>query len=100
MAGMRGEHCEGEDARLFFTTSNYGLSTCPSTEWEFVVEPSDDMVYPGTFSVLCVVCYERGMRWPRSVHERGMRWPRMQCGTSWPVLTPRSVLSVWCNGIS
>ena len=35
--GMRAEHCLRRDSRVPFTTSNYGIVTCPLDEWVLVV---------------------------------------------------------------
>ncbi len=45
---MRTEHCTGLGSTLEFTTRNYGITTCPSKEWNIVhgtMEcPPEDMV--------------------------------------------------------
>jgi len=46
-AAMEAEHTLGESSHVAFETSNYGTSTCPFTEWEFVVHPSPLKTYPG-----------------------------------------------------
>ena len=37
--GMKREHCQRANAAKSFTTSNYNITTSPSIEWEFVVDP-------------------------------------------------------------
>ena len=48
LQGIKFEHTESPDANIKFITSNYGLETTPSQEWEFVCAPSDKKEYPGT----------------------------------------------------
>ncbi len=48
MQGMHAEHCLRGNSRTEFTTGNYNLTTTPTTEWEFVVEPRDGVAYPHT----------------------------------------------------
>eukprot|EP00966_Prymnesium_polylepis_P098240 2275265-Prymnesium_polylepis.1 len=45
MAAMKREHTECPDAKTIFTTSN-GCTSDSASEWQFVVEPQQDRVYP------------------------------------------------------
>ena len=38
---MEIEHCSGAGATLQFTTKNYGITTCPSKEWNIVLRKTD-----------------------------------------------------------
>ena len=44
LEAMRREHTAAEDSLNHFTTSNYEVTTTPSTEWAFVVEPNQQGV--------------------------------------------------------
>jgi hypothetical protein len=46
--GIAREHCERRNAKQPFTSSNYGITTCPAWEWEFVVCPRPAFAYPHT----------------------------------------------------
>eukprot|EP00960_Hanusia_phi_P029553 748018-Hanusia_phi.AAC.1 len=46
-AGMRDEHCSRADSKQLFTASNYGISSTPQQEWEYVVSPEEGKEYPG-----------------------------------------------------
>ena len=40
MVEQRAEHCGGPDARLDFTTGNYGITTTSFIEYLYVVDPT------------------------------------------------------------
>jgi hypothetical protein len=47
--GVEKEHCARGNAAKSFTSSNYNVTTCPATEWEFVVCPKETGAdYPHT----------------------------------------------------
>ena len=47
--GVEKEHCLRGNATKCFTSSNYNVTTCPATEWEFVVCPKEHGAdYPHT----------------------------------------------------
>jgi hypothetical protein len=46
--GMEGEHCRRGNCKVEFTTNNYNVTTTPTLEWEFVVEPKVGFAYPHT----------------------------------------------------
>ncbi|KAK3261181.1 hypothetical protein CYMTET_29901 [Cymbomonas tetramitiformis] len=43
---MRREHVASIDSKSEFTTGNYGITTTPELEWEFVVSPQPSWQYP------------------------------------------------------
>jgi hypothetical protein len=45
--GMEQEHMERADSRDEFTAWNYGLTTTPHVEWEYVVFPDPNTIYCG-----------------------------------------------------
>ena len=46
--GMKAEHCYRANAKEYFITPNYNVSTYPQLEWEFVVDPKKGEEYPHT----------------------------------------------------
>jgi hypothetical protein len=46
--GCHLEHCNRKNAYVTFTSSNYGITTYPALEWEFVASPQEGVVYPHT----------------------------------------------------
>jgi hypothetical protein len=63
MQGMHAEHCLRGNSQREFTTSNYNLTTTPATEWEFVVEPRDEVAYPHT--------PKDKAQWPKGMNWKG-----------------------------
>jgi hypothetical protein len=41
---MEGEHTKASDSHDEFTTDNYGVTTTPQKEWQFVAEPDKEGV--------------------------------------------------------
>jgi Ca2+-binding EF-hand superfamily protein len=48
--GMLAEHCARADSSDDFTAWNYGITSTPRIEWEFVVCPDANTIYFGEFS--------------------------------------------------
>jgi hypothetical protein len=48
LEGIQREHCSRANALKSFTSTNYGIVTCPADEWEFVTDPKFDRTYPHT----------------------------------------------------
>ena len=46
--GIQREHCLRSNSRKKFISTNYMVETYPALEWEFVVEPRDNVDYPHT----------------------------------------------------
>ena len=48
--GMEADHCGRADSYDNFTAWNYGITTTPSVEWEYVVNPDPNKTYFGEWS--------------------------------------------------